>query len=393
MPNVLGIDIGRGQIVSCLLSSKPLNVREAYLTAQFFTLEDNAAGVESLKQLNPDIAIAEPTGIKYLKFWQSWLQKLGCELWLVPNQALPPYRKFLSLPDKDDEADSLALACYWFDYHNNPRKFINRQDADIINLRNLIFRRIFYEKEAARFINVVHQDLHFEFPEIAKIKSPRETLKSPSVFWRWLADENENKYNELYIQSYGFGLSQFTEFNSQIICLLGEQGRFIEELICKILAKDKFSQYISAMQEDFCFGMNQQAIILSQIYPIEKFFGSDSSPEIIVSTGKVSGKPTTKNLSLRRFRKILGVVPVRDWSGSKKAFYRSGSILAMNAFWSWCFVRVEVKRNRATPCLENLGELSDREKLSGKPIKKIRAKIRSKAAEALYKKLVKIGKY
>ncbi|NEQ35874.1 MAG: hypothetical protein F6K40_06070 [Okeania sp. SIO3I5] len=109
------------------------------------------------------------------------------------------------------------------------------------------------------------------------------------------------------------------------------------------LTKDKFSEYISVMQDDFQFGLNQQAIILSQIYPIEKFFGSDYRPEIIVSTGKVSGKPTTKDLSLRRFRKILGVVPVRDWSGSKKVHYRSGSILAMNAFWSWCFVRVDIE--------------------------------------------------
>ncbi|NEQ41795.1 MAG: hypothetical protein F6K40_38710 [Okeania sp. SIO3I5] len=47
-----------------------------------------------------------------------------------------------------------------------------------------------------------------------------------------------------------------------------------------------------------------------------------------------------------------------------------------------------MKRGRTNPVLERLGELYDREKLSGKPVKKIRAKIRSKAAEVLYKKLV-----
>ncbi|NEO57409.1 MAG: IS110 family transposase [Okeania sp. SIO3B5] len=389
MSKVLGIDVGRGQIVACLLTSKPSDVRAAYLTTQFFRLEDNAEGVGKLRELAPDIAIAEPTGLKYLKFWQLWLEKLNCELWLIPNQSLPPYRKFLSLPDKDDEADSLALACYWFDYHHNPRKFVNRQDHDIRKLRDLIFRRIFYEKEVARLTNVIHQDLHCEFPEVAKIKSSRGLLMSPSVFWRWLADENENKYDELYIKSYGFGLSQFTEFNAQIICLLGEQGKFIEKLIQQTLTKDKFRLYTSVMEDEFQFGMNQQAIILSQIYPIEKFFGSDGLPEVITSLGKISGKMTNKDLSLRRFRKILGVVPVRDWSGSKKVHYRSGSVLTMNAFWSWCFTRVEIKRNRTNSVLQNLGDLYDREKLGGKPVKKIRAKVRSKAAEILYKKLVK----
>ncbi|NES03930.1 MAG: hypothetical protein F6K22_14410 [Okeania sp. SIO2F4] len=60
----------------------------------------------------------------------------------------------------------------------------------------------------------------------------------------------------------------------------------------------------------------------------------------------------------------------------------------MNAFWTYCFTRVEPISRRTNPIAQHLDKIYDREKNTGKPIKKMRANIRSKATEILYKKLV-----
>ncbi|NET40605.1 IS110 family transposase [Okeania sp. SIO2B3] len=391
MPKVLGFDVCRGKIVCCLLDKRPQKVSKYYLeNNKYYHIENNQSGVELLKVLSPDFAVGEPTGIKYLKFWEKWLAKIGCEVSLIPNQALPSYRQFLGLPDKDDEADALALACYWFDYSDNPRKFVSRKDSDINVLRELIFRRIFHEESATKYINVVHQDLGYEFPEVSTVKSPRRILKSPAVFWRWLADpEIElSRYDDLYADSCGFGLSVFTEFNADIVCRLGEHCKIIEQQIDRILLKNKFTEYIEVFEE-FGFGLPHQAILLSQLYPLERFYGPDGKPEVIYSVGKNSGKLTKKPLSLRRVRKILGVAPTRDWSGGKRRHKKGGSDLCRLSLWQWSFVRIEPERSR----LKN--EVGDylhgiylSEKQSGKPIAKVRRKVWAKAVEIMFNKLV-----
>ncbi|NEQ41995.1 MAG: hypothetical protein F6K40_39785 [Okeania sp. SIO3I5] len=59
----------------------------------------------------------------------------------------------------DDEADSLALGCYWFDYGDNPRRFLSRRDPVVAEIRDLVMRRISYEREVGRLVNICHQDL------------------------------------------------------------------------------------------------------------------------------------------------------------------------------------------------------------------------------------------
>jgi transposase len=76
-----------------------------------------------LLALKPDVALMEPTGVNYQRLWGVQLAKVGVEVRLVSNNKLPSYRKTLDLPDKDDDADALALACYYFDYQHLPGDF------------------------------------------------------------------------------------------------------------------------------------------------------------------------------------------------------------------------------------------------------------------------------
>ncbi|MFB2979654.1 hypothetical protein [Microseira sp. BLCC-F43] len=62
----------------------------------------------------------EPTGINYQKLWGTHLARAGVPVALVGDSELKAYRQHLGfLDNKDDDADALALACYWFDYNQS----------------------------------------------------------------------------------------------------------------------------------------------------------------------------------------------------------------------------------------------------------------------------------
>ncbi len=75
----------------------------------------NSEGIKALLALKPDIAVMEPTGVNYSRLWGTHLARAGVEVRLVGHKELRNYRSsHLSLPDKDDDADALALACYYW---------------------------------------------------------------------------------------------------------------------------------------------------------------------------------------------------------------------------------------------------------------------------------------
>ncbi|MEH1937260.1 MAG: hypothetical protein V7L14_26855 [Nostoc sp.] len=61
-----------------------------------------------------------------------------------------------------------------------------------------------------------------------------------------------------------------------------------------------------------------QAVLISQIYPIEGFLDANGKPEVITRQGRNSKKPTKRHLSLRRFQKALGAAPSLESSGDRK---------------------------------------------------------------------------
>jgi len=108
-----------------------------------------------------------------------------------------------------------------------------------------------------------------------------------------------------------------------------------------------------------------------------------------IRVGKNSGQPTKRHLSRRRFQKALGVAPVREDSGDKKSRKLGGSSLCRMALWRWLFTRIEPHRCRVKSDVGlYLGDLLDHEK-KHKPVKLARSRVCSKAAELLFKELVK----
>jgi transposase len=92
-----------------------------YYDAYFPRFYTDVTGIKSLLGLKPDVAVMEPTGVNYMKLWAAHLAQHGVKIVLVGHKQLRSYRENLGLPDKDDPADALALACYY----SESKQFMN----------------------------------------------------------------------------------------------------------------------------------------------------------------------------------------------------------------------------------------------------------------------------
>jgi hypothetical protein len=79
------------------------------------------------------------------------------------------------------------------------------------------------------------------------------------------------------------------------------------EISYKLPAVPQFTRYRKVFAR-FGFGQRIEALLLSQIYPLQNYL-ANGEPEIKICNGRRSGKPTKRYLSLRRFMKALGCAP------------------------------------------------------------------------------------
>lgn len=390
---VLGLDICKSSVVGCLLTQRPAEPRLAYHSLEFFTVKADAAGIKYLLELLPDVALMEPTGVNYQRLWGTQLAKSGVKVCLVSNNRLPSYRNTLDLPDKDDEADALALACYYFDYQHLPRRFLQVRDSTIVRVRDLCLRLAHYNRVQSPIINRLRQDLAWQFPEVMNVRSVLGVAGDiPPLLWGWISGQrNSAKYDRLYALSVGSGLIEETRFSAKMLCDLQLQERKIElELFGLVNSDMRFLPYRKVFAK-FGFGLRAQALILSQIYPIDSFFGDNGEPEIVISRGRNSKKATKKRYSERRFMKTLGVAPTRAWSGDEqKKSYQSGSDICRVALWQWIFTRIEPTQTRLhSPIGEKLSAYYVECKNQKQPIRLVRSRLAAKAVRMLWCELVK----
>lgn len=392
MAKVLGLDIGKDFCVACLLESKPTEPRQFYREAKFVEVKPSSTGISKLLELRPDIVVMEPTGTNYQRLWGDRLAEAGVEVWLVHNDRLPAYRTALDLPDKDDAADALALACYYFDYYNSPKRFVAVRDRTVARIREIVLRLGHYNRVKSPIVNRLRQDLAWQFPEVQNKRGDRDCFGEPPVFWRWLAGKATYKtYDREYEKTVGKGLQQELRFAAAILCEYMRQEKLLELELQNLIESDRrFEPYLKVFSK-FGLGLRLSCLFLSQIYPLQTYLGLDGKPEVKIYKGKNSGKPTKHYLSLRRFKKALGVAPIREQSGiSKNSTKKSGSALCRQGFWQLVFCRYEVRRARPKNEIgEKIGGLIDDLKASKCPIKKLRSKVSAKIAELLFKELVK----
>jgi Transposase IS116/IS110/IS902 family len=161
---------------------------------------------------------------------------------------------------------------------------------------------------------------------------------------------------------------------AKLLVMVQAEERRIEYELRSLLDDSQFAPYRKVMK---IYGMGEkvQAMIISQIYPIENFLDEYKRPIILTTTGKISGKLTAKHISLRKVSKMLGIAPTREQSGkSATTTNKSGSELCRNALWLWAFARIESGRSRLkTKTGEEMHKVFSKYK-AHKPIKLARAK-------------------
>jgi transposase len=381
MDRVVGLDVSKDNVTALLLTEM-VEPRQKYLEGDFERLYTNPEGIKRLLALKPDVAVLEPTGTNYSKIWCTKLAEAGVKLALVGHNQLLVYRLSQDLPDKDDEADALALACYYLQYKDFPGRFVRERDPIVTHMRDLILRLHHLNRLQNPLVNRVKQDLAWAFPERAKSDIDCR------LFWRWLAGKAKSKrYDEQLAKTCGSGITQHILFAANQLYALQEQEDFIERQLRDCLSDAQFLPYRKVMAR-YGFGDRTQAILISQFYPLSNYLDPEGEPIVLLSRGKESKQKTLKRLSLRRFTSALGCATNRIWSGDKKGSKKAGSQLCRTALWQWVFTRIEVKRSR----LKNerfcaIAEEFDVLK-SQKPIKLARSKICAKTCKLLFYDLV-----
>lgn len=134
---IIGLDVGSTSVVVCCLETLPPNLKQFY-NAQKSSIKEFSAtktGIAAILALKPDIAVLEPTGAHYSEFWHTALTKSGVEVRWVGHVQVRSYRKSQRLPDKNDKADALALACYGWQHLKEPEFFLRFAPERVLKLR------------------------------------------------------------------------------------------------------------------------------------------------------------------------------------------------------------------------------------------------------------------
>lgn len=393
---IIGLDISKASVSACLLTHRPTEPRQFYYDSDFYKFDATVAGISELlvligSDVTNTIAVMEPTGVNYSRLWGTHLARAGVEVRLVGHKELRSFREHhLGLPDKDDDADALALAVYGWDYFGTSRRFVQVRSQVIVEIRRLVLRLAHLNRVQSPIINRARQDLAWQFPEAAFVKSVRSGEKVP-LLWGWLCGQRQSvKYDLMLENSIGLGLTDELRRHAARICDIQREEMVLEFELSKLVGEPQFLPYRKIFAR-FGFGRRVEALLLSQIYPFENYLAADGKPDVKIRKGRKSGKPTKRHLSLRRFCKALGYAPSQESSGDlQKSKVVGGSDLCRKALWQWIFTRIEPQRCRlANDIGQQLGEIMDAEKLSGRPVRLVRSRVAAKAVKLLFKELVR----
>jgi transposase len=383
---IIGADACKGRLVYCVLDSNnmPKDLGDYYRDGEnFHDAHSSAHGLRQLLDHRPDVIAIEPTGVNYTRLWVRKMSEHGVKVMLIGHTQLRSYRKNLGLPDKDDPADALAIGAYCAEHYQNPARFVLVRDDVTAQLRETALRLGHLVRLQSPMINRLKQDLCYAFPERA------DTNADAPLFWGWLAGTRKSlKYDLQLKESVGSGITIEMRFEAKLLVQVQAEERRIEHELRSILDDSQFAPYRQVLKK-YGMGEKVQAMLISQIYPIDNFLDHSKQPIIMVTKGKNSGKPTAKHISLRKVSKMLGIAPTREQSGkSATATNKSGSELCRTALWQWLFTRIESGKSR----LSNETGVSIYgiflEYKTHKPIKLARAKTIGKVIKMIFYDLV-----
>jgi hypothetical protein len=406
---IVGIDVSRSSIAACFLLEKPSNPRDDYFDADIEVFHSNIENLNKLRakierfKADKVVAICEPTGMNYAQLWMSKLSDWGVEVRMISNSKLPNYRAELMGKEgksgaKTDDIDAFAIACWYFDKPET--SYLKIRDPLVVRIKHICLQLEHLNRWQVPIINRMRQELAWQCPEIALVKSAKLQDDLAPLLWGWLARRRKSKkYDRVLETTIGSGIEPQTRWAAKQYCEIEEEIFKLKKQLVQLIDDPQLEEYRRIFTK-FGFGYQLQGYLLGAIYPIEDFLKDVT--EVKLRKNRQTGKESKLKLSERRFMRAVGMGVVREDSGQKKKGKQSGSALCRKALWQWCFTRLEVARNN--PPLhftygqgENVEKMSPAENLrrrkkGGTPVKLARPRVIARCIRELFKELCSIVK-
>ncbi|MEG3840251.1 transposase [Microcoleus sp. herbarium14] len=407
---IVGIDVSRSSIAACFMLEKPSNPRDDYFDADIEVFHSNLENLNKLRikiesfKADRIVAICEPTGMNYAQLWMNKLNDWGVEVRMISNSKLPNYRAELMGKEgksgaKTDDIDAFAIACWYFD--KSETSYLKIRDPLVMRIKRACLRLEHLNRLQSPIINRMRQELTWQCPEIAQVRSAKLQEELAPLMWGWLAGRRKSKkYDRILEATSGSGIEPETRWAANQYCEIEEEVFKIKRQLVLLIDNPQFDEY-QRIFTNFGFGYQLRGYLLGAIYPIKDFL-KDGRPEVKLRKNRQTGKESKLKLSERRFMRAVGMGVIRDDSGQKKKGKQSGSALCRKALWQWCFTRLEVARNNP-PLKFVYGQGKEAEQMSpsenlkrrkkgGTPVKLARQRVIARCVRELFKNLCSIVK-
>lgn len=340
---IVGLDIGRSTAVAAALDYFPANPKRYFNEHRrnFVRLNTSIEGIEQLLSLNPTALVMEPTGNWYSAFWREFALSSGIPAYWVGHADLSHQRGSYGFVNKRDDEDAFCLALCYFDERfidiHGRKRFIWFESGTCALLRQKFLELEQIDKNRTALVNQLRQRLTLEFPEIATRKfSASQKLGFTPVLGALAGIHTytriENELKRSCARTLGIEISDFTSDHALAICTMELRERKIKRALAHLLEDPEFSPYLKVFAQ-FGFGVRMQALMLSQVYPFEKFL--IDGKRYIEWEEDAKGKLQKRDRSLRSFQAYMGLSYSLKQSGDKKSKRFHGSTIVRSHLYAW----------------------------------------------------------
>jgi transposase len=342
---ILGLDVSRGSVTACILSELPADLKRFQQVHKCPSFPATREGIAALLALDFDAAVMEPTGIHYARIWVHHLEQAGKPIRWVGHREIRHYRESNKLPNKNDNADAIAIAAYAVERWDRPGAFVDGE-GNPIRYRYLELQSL--TRIRTPILNRLRQQLSHECPEIAEKAIMRPWLKqSPGILYALTGEKVSKKWRKEFEDSIGEGIGSFTQGLAKQLLLIDQQELLIEQAIASELEKECYQRYLVAFDK---FGINGKAAaaIIAQAFPIERFLNERGRPIV----ERVAG--SKRHRSLSSFKLSLGIGRVQYQSGGELRWKAGGSSDCRTALFLWVQGTVIIRKDVSKPAIAKL---------------------------------------
>lgn len=340
---IIGIEVAKSGVLTCCLENIPSDIRKHARSYKPVTYKPVREDLEKLAS-SGDIFVIEPTGV-YSRIWYDFLKRAGKDVRKVSPKRITHLRRDHGIESKTDKYDAFFLALFGVLRHANKSEFLSDHAED---LRDLILSRQSLTRNTVRLVNQIWRNLAYEWPEIQFSKSGTSAkysrkflVESPPAIFRYLADRQvtgKARRDRQLADTVGSGVSDLTRL---LACQVCDFERFQYEIECQIqrlLESKEFAPYHQIF-DVYGFGPLTSAVVLSRIFPIERYLSADNRPIIERVPGRY-GQRSKRYVSLGAFKLSLGMGTVIAQSGTSEDEKPGGATYARSALFQHCKTKI-----------------------------------------------------